>query len=504
MSDEYANTSRRDIERSGDCMEYAGELNQVLQIADVQRVLEEEIKLREQMRNHLSPFIKKTFQTVDPGATYSHNWHIDLISEYLEAAAQGDIRRLVINIAPRFMKSICVAVAFPAWLIGRNPSEQILSASYSQALSTKHSVDCRLVVKSNWFKNTFPDVALASDMNMKTEFVTTQRGHRIATSVGGTATGRGGGFLLVDDPVDPLRAMSDTERTTANDWFDQTYSTRLNNEKTGCIIIIMQRLHVDDLTGHVLKKGGWEHLRIPMEAERNEIFDFGRVKHTRKKGDMMHEERFGKKEAKNKKTELGSYGWAGQFQQRPSPLEGGMVNLSWFNRYGAIPKRENVIRVIQSWDTAQKAKEVNDPWGGGTWFETEKGYYLVDSINQRMTYPDGKRTVIGWFDKWQPDVLLIEDKSSGEALIQDLRVHPSRAFPVIAIQPDGDKVTRMSTASPIIEAGNCWLPERAPWLVDFEQEIANFPNSADKGQVDQTSQFLNWVKIPSIPTVTVL
>ena len=479
-------------------------MNQVLQIADVQRVLEEEIAQREAMRNHLSPFIKKTFETVDPGAVYSHNWHIDAMSEYLEAAARGEIRRLVINIAPRFLKSISVSVALPAWLIGRNPSEQILASSYSQQLSTKHSVDCRLVVQSSWFKNTFPEVSLASDMNMKTEFVTTQRGHRIATSVGGTATGRGGGFLLVDDPVDPMRAMSDTERTTANDWFDQTFSTRLNNEKTGCIIIIMQRLHVDDLTGHVLKKGDWEHLRIPMEAERNQIIDFGRFKHERKKGDMMHPDRFGHKEAENKKKELGSYGWAGQFQQRPSPLEGGMVNLSWFNRYGTIPARENVIRVIQSWDTAQKAKEVNDPWGGQTWFETDKGYYLVDSINKRMTYPDGKRTVVGWFDKWQPDVILIEDKSSGEALIQDLRVEPGRNYPVIAIQPDGDKVTRMSTASPTIEAGNCWLPERAPWLVDYEQEIANFPNSADKGQVDATSQFLNWVKVPSIPMLTVL
>lgn len=480
-------------------------MNQVLQIADVQRVLQEEIAQREAMRNRLAPFIKKTFETVDPGAVYSHNWHIDAIAEFLEAVHRREIKRGIINIPPGYLKSISVNVAFPAWTLGKNPSERIVSGSYSEGLSMKHSVDCRLTIQSSWYKNTFPDVRLSEDQNTKQKFQTTARGQRYAVSVGGTVTGDGGNLLIVDDPINPKNAMSDTERTNANDWFDQTFYTRLRDKKNGAILVIMQRLHVDDLTGHLLKKGGWDLLRIPAIAEQDEEWKLNGGVYYRKKDELLHPDREGAEEIASAKRELGSYGFAGQYQQRPAPLEGGMVELSWFNRYGAIPARENVIRVIQSWDTAQKAKEVNDPWGGGTWFETEKGYYLVDSINKRMTYPDGKRTVIGWFDKWQPDVILIEDKSSGESLIQDLRVEGR--YPVIAIQPDGDKVTRMSTASPMIEAGNCWLPNaslRMPWLVDYEQEIATFPNSSDKGQVDQTSQFLNWVKVPSIPTLTVL
>lgn len=482
-------------------------MNHTLQIADVQRVLEAEIAQREQMQSSLAPFIKKTFETVDPGATYQHNWHIDVVAEFLEACHRREIKRGIINIPPGYLKSISVNVAFPAWLLGQNPSERIISASYSEALSMKHSVDCRLAIQSSWYKNTFPDVELSSDQNTKQKFQTTARGQRYAVSVGGTVTGDGGNILIVDDPINPKNAMSDTERKNGNDWFDQTFYTRLRDKKNGVILVIMQRLHVDDLTGHLLKKGGWELLRVPAVAETDETWKLKGGVYIRKKDELLHPEREDVEEIKTAKRELGSYGFAGQYQQRPAPLVGGMVDLSWFNRYGAIPRREDVIRVIQTWDTAQKAKEVNDPWGGGTWFETKKGFYLVDSINRRMTYPDGKRTVKGWVDKWNPDVILIEDKSSGESLIQDLRIDPDGHYPVIAIQPTADKVTRMSTCSPTIEAGNCWLPNgslQMPWLGDYEQEISTFPNSADKGQVDQTSQFLNWVKTPSTPTLTVL
>jgi len=482
-------------------------MNQTVNVEDFNRVVQEELLLRDAMRGNLSPFIKKTFETVDPGATYQHNWHIDVIAEFLEACHRREIKRGIINIPPGYLKSISVNVALPAWALGQDPSERIVSSSYSEALSMKHSVDCRLVIQSNWFKNTFPDVVLSDDQNTKQKFQTTARGQRYAVSVGGTVTGDGGNILIVDDPINPKNAMSETERKNANDWFDQTFYTRLRDKKNGVILVIMQRLHVDDLTGHLLKKGGWELLRIPVEAEEDETWEVKGGIHVRKKGELLHPEREDVKEIKAAKRELGSYGYAGQYQQRPAPLEGGMVDSSWFNRYGAIPERENVIRVIQSWDTAQKAKEVNDPWGGTTWFETTKGFYLVDVISKRMTYPDGKRTVTGWFDKWQPDVLLIEDKSSGESLIQDLNAEEGKHYPVIAIQPCGDKVTRLSTCSPTIEAGNCWLPNsnlRLPWVVDYESEITTFPNSADKGQVDSTSQFLNWAKRPLIPELDVL
>ena len=451
---------------------------------------------KQRMREKLAPFVKQVVATVDPGAEYRHNWHIDLICEYLEACTNGDIKRLIINIPPRHLKTLIISVAWPAWMIGKNPSEQILCASYSSSLSMRDSVNCRLVIQSDWYKQLFPEVEIVSDMNMKSEFVTTERGHRIATSVGATSIGRGGKYLIGDDLLNPLQALSDTERPKSNTWVDQNLLTRFNNEIEGCFVNVQQRLHVDDTTGHLLGKGGYEHLRIPLEAEVKEFWDFGAVKYTREKGELLHPERMGVKEVEQKKIDLGSYGFAGQYQQRPAPMGGGMVELAWFNRYEAVPAKETIIRIVQSWDTAAKEKEINDPWSGGTWIETEKGYYLVDVINRKMQYPEGKRAIISWADKWSPDVILIEDKSTGEALIPDLKEDKDTKLPIIAIMPCSDKVTRMSTASPTIEAGYCYIPNRAPWLSDYEQEISTFPNSAEKGRADQTSQFLNWVKKP--------
>jgi len=479
-------------------------MNQALKVNDIEKVIRQELEQRELMKTKLAPFVRKVVATVDPGAVYKHNWHIDLICEYLEACTSGQIKRLLINIPPRHLKTLIVSVAWPAWLIGRNPSEQILCASYSASLSMRDSVNCRLVIQSSWYKNLFPEVELTTDMNMKSEFVTSKRGHRIATSVGATSIGRGGKYLIGDDLINPKQALSDTERTNSNTWVDQNFMTRFNDEIEGCFVGVHQRLHTDDSTGHLIKKGGYEHLVIPLEAERREVWDFGSVKKVREKGEILHPERMGRKEVEQKKIDLGSYGFAGQYQQRPAPLAGGLVDISWFRRYGIPPSRETIKRIIQSWDTASKDKTKNDPWGGGTWAVTDKGIYLLDIIDKRMQYPEGKRTVKSWADKWKPDVILIEDKSSGESLIQDLRDEPGSFYPIIAIMPEGDKVTRMSTSSPLIESGNVWLPERAPWLVDYEQEMASFPNSATKGQVDQTSQLLNWIKRPSNPSLMII
>jgi predicted phage terminase large subunit-like protein len=439
---------------------------------------------RIEMRDHLAPFVKQVVATVDPGAVYKHNWHIDLICEYLEACTNGDIKRLIINIPPRHLKTLIVSVAWPAWLLGKNPSEQILSTTYSQSLSMRDSVNCRLVVQSEWYKKLFPEVEIVSDMNMKSEFVTTERGHRIATSVGGTSIGRGGKVLLCDDPLNPLQALSDIERIKTNTWLDQNFMTRFNDEKEGVAVLVMQRLHTDDPTGHFKEKGGWEHLVVPLEAEKKEIWDFGRVKHVREEGEILHEERMGASEIAQKKKDLGSYGYAGQYQQRPSPLKGGMIDLQWFKRYTTIPKE--FIRIIQSWDTASKDKEIND---------------LIDVYRDRIQYPQLERAAKGKFRQFNPSTILIEDKSSGISLIQTLRQSTDGKYPVIAIEPEKDKVTRMSTCTPTIEAGYCYLPVQASWLPDYESELMNFPNSTTKDNVDATSQFLNYVREPKEVTL---
>lgn len=451
------------------------------------------------LRTRLAAFTQKTFRTVDPGAAYKHNWHVDLIAEYLEACTRREIKRLVINIPPRYLKSISVSVAWPAWLIGKNPSERVVAASYSDRLSLKHSVDCRLVIQSEWYRRLFPGVVLTGDQNEKTKFVTTARGQRFATSVGGTATGDGGNFLIVDDPHNPLQAASDVQRETALTWFDQTFSNRLDDKENGVIVVVMQRLHAADLSGHLLAKGGWDHLRIPGVAESRTVIAFGRVKVTREPGDVLHPARESREAIDRQKVEMGSYGFAGQYQQRPAPAEGGMFKAHWFQRYER--RDEKYLRVVQSWDTAIKASQLNDPSCCTTWGERPGGWDLLQVDVRRLEYPDLKALVVGRASAWDPDAILIEDKASGQQLLQDLRRETQ--LPIIAINPEADKVTRAAACSALVEAGRVYLPTQTAWLTDYEMEMLQFPNAAHDDQVDSTSQFLNWMKLSAASQIRI-
>jgi predicted phage terminase large subunit-like protein len=442
------------------------------------------------LRYRLAAFTRKSFSTVDPGTPYSHNWHIDLIAEYLEACTRREIKRLIINIPPRYLKSVSVTVAWPAWLLGKNPSERILAASYAHSLSLKHSTDCRLVVKSDWYNRTFPNVVLTDDQDTKEKFVTTERGMRYATSVAGSVIGEGGNFLIVDDPHSAAGALSDTQRATANTWFDQSFATRLNDKENGVIVVIMQRLHANDLSGHLLEKGGWEHLCIPAVAETKTVLDFGRVKKTRESGDILHPEREGKDAIDRLKIALGSYAFAGQYQQRPAPADGGIYKADWFRRYAVA--RDDYEMIVQSWDTASKAGQLNDPSCCTTWGVKRDGFDLLQVMVRRLEYPDLKALVMKQAADWQPDAILIEDKSSGQALLQDFR--RETALPLIGINPEKDKITRASAESATVEAGKVALPTQAAWLTDYEMEMLTFPNAPHDDQVDSSTQFLKWIK----------
>ncbi len=443
------------------------------------------------IRDNLESFIARTFATVNPGAEYLDNWHIDLIASKLEDVTAGKIKRLIINVPPRYLKSVCVSVAWPAWLLGNNPARRIMVASYSQILSLKHSLDTRLVMESDWYRALFEETRIVGDQNEKFKFVTTERGFRFATSVGGTATGEGGDFLIVDDAHNPLQAASDVQRQAALDWFDQTFMSRLNDKKNGAVVVVMQRLHVNDLTGHLLEKGGWEHLCLPIVSD----------------GKLLHEEREGQAEIEQVKLDLGSYAFAAQYMQNPVAQEGGMVELEWFGRFDLevdfsfnpspqsspqTGRGNNMDKIIQSWDTAIKAGKANDYSVCTTWKEAEDGYYLLDVLQKKMEYPALKKAVIRLADEFEPEVILVEDKASGQSLLQDLRRETK--LPLIAINPTQDKASRFAAVTALIEAGKVFLPKRASWLGDYEAQMLGFPNSAHDDMVDSTSQFLNWVR----------
>ena len=444
------------------------------------------------LRQDPAAFIHRSFQTVSPGIEYQHNWHIDVIARHLEQCRRGDIKRLIITLPPRHLKSICASVAFPAWVLGHDPVRRIICASYSNELAEKHARDCRALMESAWYRDVFPKTRLDPSKNTAFEFATTARGFRLATSVGGTLTGRGGNFILIDDPLKASDAQSNARRDGVNDWFRNTLFSRLDNKAEDCIVIVMQRLHVDDLVGHLLRSGeSWTHLCLPAIAEASQHFDLGdgRV-FERHPGDVLFPAREPLETLEAIKKTLGSYQFSAQYQQNPVPIEGNLIKWRWFRTYPQCPERRPGDFVTQSWDTASKAGEINDYSVCTTWLRRGNDHYLLDVRRDRLEYPALKQLVAQLAGRDDPGAILIEDRSSGTQLIQDLRnggtVRP------IPISPEADKITRMYGQTAKLEAGYVLIPEQAPWLDDFRDEILQFPNGRHDDQVDSMSQYLAW------------
>lgn len=438
----------------------------------------------------LPGFIGKVMATTSPGTVFLPSWHIRLIADYLEAARRGEVRRLIINLPPRALKSTCVSVAWPAWLLGHAPESRILAASYASSLAVKHSLDCRQVMTEAWYRQLFPGTVLAHDQNEKHKFMTSRRGFRLATSVGGAVTGEGGNVLIIDDPMRPAQAMSASGRALVNGWFEHTFASRLDDKRNGVIVLVMQRLHEEDLSGYLLKKGGWEHLCLPAVATEDRLYSrAGRI-YPRKAGDILHPEREDAALIARAKLELGSRAFAAQYQQQPLCEEGGMVQRAWFGRYAARPAAFD--RVVQSWDTAIKSGAQHDASACLTFGETGGRIYLLEAKRLRHEYPELRRAFLAVAAQWQPQAILVEDRASGQQLLQDMRRETQ--LPLIAAQPAQDKVTRFAAVTALIEAGRLLLPEQAAWLADFEAELLAFPHGTQDDQVDALSQYLDWVR----------
>jgi hypothetical protein len=376
------------------------------------------------VRNDLYTFIDRSFRELNPQVRFLHNWHVELIAAELERCRRGEIRRLIINVPPRSLKSHCSTVAFPAFLFGHNPAAQIICASYGQDLANKHAMDCRTLMTSAGYQGLFA-TRLSSQRQALQEFTTTQNGFRLATSVGGVLTGRGADFLIIDDPLKPEEALSQTQRAAVNDWFDHTLYSRLNDKRTGCIIIIMQRLHEDDIVGHVLGQEDWKVLRLPAIAEQDESYTISSFLGTRavrrQAGSALHPEREPLEVLANLRRTLGEYNFAGQYQQSPAPFGGGLVKAKWFKSYSTLDLPPQFELIFESWDTANKATELSDFSVCTTWGIKDHKLYLLDVLRERLEYPDLKRAVANHSARFRPNNILIEDKASGTQLIQELK-----------------------------------------------------------------------------------
>jgi len=445
------------------------------------------------LRNDLSKFIHRCFLHVVPGDQYYSNWHLKAIAWHLSECLRGRIKRLLITIPPRSLKSISASVAFPAWALGHDPTCKFICASYSEDLAAKFARDTRAVMASDWYRKIFPRTRFSRERNAELDFMTTKRGFRLSTSVGGTLTGRGGNLIIIDDPLKPQDAMSDALRESTKQWYENTLYSRLDNKSKDIIILIMQRLHMDDLAGHVLEKEKWIHLNLPAIAEEAQRILIGEDQfYDWKKGELLHAERESMETLENIKNTIGTFNFSAQYLQSPIPIEGNLLKWEWFEVYPAPSQKERNDQVVQSWDTASKAGELNDFSVCTTWLVKGNHYYLLHVLRERLEFPFLKKRVIELSQKFEADTVLIEDKGSGTQLIQDLQsegaLHP------IAIEPEGDKITRMSAQSAKIEAGQVFLPESASWLPEFQKEILQFPNGKYDDQVDSMSQFLGWAK----------
>ena len=447
------------------------------------------------LRTDLSSFIQRSFATVAPGSAYQHNWHIDAIAYQLERVARGENTRLIITMPPRSLKSIAASVAFPAWLLGLDPRMRILAVSYAEGLSEKHALDCLKVIEAPWYRACFPATRIAKGRGGRADFETTKGGGRFSTSIGGTVTGRGGDIIVLDDPHKPEEAMSEVKRQQVIDWYRTTLLSRLNDPMSGPIVLIQQRVHEADLAGVLLEQGDWQHLDLQAIAEEPVEICLGRRGVIqREEGHLFHPQRLPRDLLERLRQELGSYVFAAQYQQRPAPLEGGLVKWNWFKTYVDLPVQHPGDQIVQSWDTASKADEANDYSVCTTWLVRGADAWLVDLYRARLEYPDLRKCICDEAARHKATSVLIEDAGSGTQLIQELK--RTTRLNVIGIRPKDDKATRLMAVTPSIEAGRTAIPAEAPWLADFRRELTFFPNGKFDDQVDSLTQFLTWLGKP--------
>jgi predicted phage terminase large subunit-like protein len=442
------------------------------------------------LRTDFPSFIQKSFTELNSGATYLRNWHIDAIAHQLELARTGANPRLIITMPPRSLKSICTSVAWPAYLLGHNPALRLLCVSYSTELAAKHASDFRRIVNSAWYRQLFPATRPAKDID--TEFETTKNGGRLAVSIGGSITGRGGDFIIIDDPLKAEGALWRLTREKTNDFFATTLYPRLDSKADGVIVLVMQRLHKEDLAGILLKQGGWSHLNLPAIATHDERIALPNRKFLeRKEGDLLHPRREPRAVLEQIKETLGSLHFQAQYQQSPVAETGNLIKLDWF-RYDPPPARSSSTRIIQSWDTALKGDPTSNFSVCTTWLEHKGIHYLLDVTRRQCAYPELLTLAVDLYSRHQPDMVLVEDHGSGSILIADLR-HRHQIY-AIPIRPEGDKISRFGGASLSIEAGTVCLPDRAPWLGLFLDELLTFPQARFDDQADSVSQYLNWYR----------
>lgn len=476
------------------------------------------------LADSLRDFMRAAWPLVEQ-REFQSNWHIDAIAEHLEAVSRRDIKRLIINIPPRTMKSLSVGVFWPTWEWLTRPFTQFMFASYAQRLTTRDSLKCRRLIESiggrreggtilerhgyqGLLRLLAQDWQLTEDQREKLKFENTDFGYRLATSIGGTGTGEGGDILVVDDPHKADEAESEVERENVLDWFDGTLSTRLNDPSTGAVVLVMQRLHEKDATGHMLTQGGWEHLCLPMEYEPDHPYRWPDDPRT-EPGELLWPQRYPRPEVDQLKTQLGGYRSAGQLQQRPAPAEGFMFKRQDFrywstadgrigDRYFVLHDDSETVRrfdtgycpVFQTADIAASDKTTADFTVVATWALTpESDLILLDVDRQHFETMQVKQFLARCNVKWNGCPQYVESFGAGRVPLRQMRDDGYAARGLKREEGTSmDKIARAMTAIARYEAHKIFHPIHPEFdLAAYETELTTFPNGAHDDQVDAVS-----------------
>jgi predicted phage terminase large subunit-like protein len=347
------------------------------------------------------------------------------------------------------------------------------------------------VVRSQWYRELFPLTRISRDSENET--VLKNFGGRMATSIGGVLTGRGADIILIDDPLKASDAASAPRREAVKDWYRATLISRLNDKTNGAIVIVTQRLHLDDLVGYVLSTGEkWEVLELPAIAGPDQRIRIGDNRwHWFREGEVLQAEREPHWVLQNLQRELGSEAFSAQYLQQPVPPGGNMFRRNWVLRYERLPRRDKGDIVLQSWDTASKNGPANDWSVCSTWLRKGGHHYLVDLFRERLDYPALRSRAMALAKQYRPTMVVIEDAGVGPALIAELR---QSGINVVANRPELAKEARAAVQAATFEGGRVHFPVRAPWLSTLEAELFAFPGSRHDDQVDSIVQALAYRK----------
>ena len=438
-------------------------------------------------------FFQKAWHIVEPSIKLSTNWHHKYLCDTLQEECERIIanrvksKDIIINIPFRATKSILVTVMFPVWCWIKDPKLRFITASYSADLSIEHSTRSRDIITSDWFKERWGELFhIKKDQNLKSRYENNFLGVRRATSVGGTVTGQGGDFLIVDDPVSHQHAASEIERENANEWYRTTFYSRLNNPHTGIRIIIMQRIHDNDLSGFLLYGGDsrtkYKHICIPAEIsddvkpkKLNSFYD---------DNGLFWTDRFSKTILDDYKQALGSYGYAGQLMQTPTPLNSGMIKSEWLkiDQYKIIDENIAVNFVI---DPAYTSNEKNDPSALLAYTFRDNKWQIIDCVNVYKEFPDLVKFIPQWVTKngySNRSRIYVEPKASGKSIVQTLQKETGLNVREDK-PPSKDKVARVQDISASLESGRVSLL-RGKWNEEFLQQLVKFPAAKHDDMVD--------------------